>query len=433
MNSKDVFRDIADNLTMYQLFDNHRVPYDSNGCCKCPDHRGDDKNCKILKNGKIAICYSHHCEKGSSPDVINWHCRIKYNQHFKNLPTQQKPEVLKELCSMAGLDYSDYSQQHSKQQLNFEGNKSDVLISALGLEKETPPVSFAETAIRGIKTTRKNIALTSYPRLGITKILMPGTYNIIAGTPGSSKTFLAQDFLLNCLGKNINCRLLPLESDHEFLALRFAAMLSKSFDPLLTPDDCVDAEERAIAAVDSVENELNFIEPAVCINPLIPDKSGNVANVDVDYMINWMKFQFEKGVQVLIIDNMTMISFDPNNVYESQGEFIRKITGLVDQYKGIVILICHTTKRIEGKASLGDIAGTSLIGKLASTVLLLESHPEKYSQIHRADNSTVDASHNRTIHILKARNGQGDGMQIAFDFGRNGANFEEIGFIKPKN
>ena len=187
----------------------------------------------------------------------------------------------------------------------------------------------------------------------------------------------------------------------------------------------------ATQAIESVRDELTFIAPAICENPCLPDSSGIVQNINAEYILSWVEHQFSQGVKVVIIDPMTMINFDSRNIYADQDRFIQKMVSLSYQYQAIAVMVCHTTKKHEGKFELGDVQGSSLITKLSSCVLMIQSHENKDSTVYRVGGTVDDVEHNRSVYIAKTRCGSGIG-KLAFDFGRNGANFEELGFIKPK-
>ena len=138
---------------------------------------------------------------------------------------------------MAGLDYSDYSQQHSKPQYNFEADKPDALMASIGLIEPENPVDDVLKRIELEQTVLKPIHLPFKRLSAASKLLTPSTFNVIAGDAGAGKSFFALNLVTTCVSQNISCKYLPLESDRTFYLRRLAAMLSKSFAPLNTDEN----------------------------------------------------------------------------------------------------------------------------------------------------------------------------------------------------
>jgi len=61
-------------------------------------------------------------------------------------------------------------------------------------------------------------------------------------------------------------------------------------------------------------------------------------------------------------------------------------------------------------------------------VLWLESHSDRSGKIKTAC-GTTESAYNRTLHILKARNGKGQGLRLAFEFDSKTLTLQELGLI----
>jgi len=58
----------------------------------------------------------------------------------------------------------------------------------------------------------------------------------------------------------------------------------------------------------------------------------------------------------------------------------------------------------------------------------LESHSDRSGKIKTAC-GTTESAYNRTLHILKARNGKGQGLRLAYSFERESLVSKEVGVI----
>jgi hypothetical protein len=78
-----------------------------------------------------------------------------------------------------------------------------------------------------------------------------------------------------------------------------------------------------------------------------------------------------------------------------------------------------------------QLAGGAGYSRFSQSILWLESHNEKKSKI-KTTLGTIEMDHNRTLHILKARNGKGQGVRIACNFESESLTVTELG-ITIKN
>jgi hypothetical protein len=67
---------------------------------------------------------------------------------------------------------------------------------------------------------------------------------------------------------------------------------------------------------------------------------------------------------------------------------------------------------------MNQLAGGQSFQRFAQTIFWLEAHEPKENLIKTACGQCKDM-HNRTLHILKARNGRGQGVHIACLFNEN--------------
>jgi hypothetical protein len=77
------------------------------------------------------------------------------------------------------------------------------------------------------------------------------------------------------------------------------------------------------------------------------------------------------------------------------------------------------------------IAGGASYSRFADNAIWLESHDEKKSMIKTCC-GTVEETHDRTIWILKSRDGSGTGSRLAFRFNKDSLTLSEIGRIEHR-
>ena len=81
---------------------------------------------------------------------------------------------------------------------------------------------------------------------------------------------------------------------------------------------------------------------------------------------------------------------------------------------------------------MNQLAGGAAYSRFSQTILWLESHNEKASRV-KTTCGTTEMDHNRTLHILKARNGKGQGVKVACNFESESLTLSEQGIIVKGN
>ena len=80
---------------------------------------------------------------------------------------------------------------------------------------------------------------------------------------------------------------------------------------------------------------------------------------------------------------------------------------------------------------MDGLAGGAAIQRFAHTVLWLEHHDPKVVLCGEDLERLEDFMANRTLHILKARNGRGAGRKVGFWFYDESLTLQELGVIHP--
>ena len=92
-----------------------------------------------------------------------------------------------------------------------------------------------------------------------------------------------------------------------------------------------------------------------------------------------------------------------------------------------LLLITHPSKTMN-MPELTALAGSAAFARFAQTILWLQNHQPQKSNVTTAC-GTDTKEHNRTLHILKARNGKGHGMAVACEFVKENLTLKDLGLI----
>lgn len=265
--------------------------------------------------------------------------------------------------------------------------------------------SLIEESISGI---RKVVRLPWRSVSSLSNALQPGTVSLLCGSPGASKSFAALEIIQHVLGEGHTAAYYALEDSKAF---HLARMLSQKtgLSGLTNPEWI--HENPIIATAAHQENEKWLIDTG----RLIEASSGGQATYGD--LSSWMLKMSRSGCRVLIIDPVTAIRHTSRQAWAEDNDFLQRIKRTAVDYGCSVLLVTHPAK-CEGKPSMEMLAGGASFSRFAQTIFWLEYHEQKTSDV-RFDCGTADTSHNRTLHILKARLGKGQGVRVAMTFTDN--------------
>ncbi len=117
-------------------------------------------------------------------------------------------------------------------------------------------------------------------------------------------------------------------------------------------------------------------------------------------------------------------------MWEEDNAFLHDIKRTATDHCCSVVLVTHPIKAVSSP-DVAQLAGGAAYSRFAQTILWLKSHPDKTSQV-RTDCGTAEIEHNRTLHLLKARNGRGQDVRLAFNFRGESLTLREEGIIVKK-
>ncbi|MBN1127334.1 MAG: hypothetical protein JXA82_20205, partial [Sedimentisphaerales bacterium] len=144
-------------------------------------------------------------------------------------------------------------------------------------------------------------------------------------------------------------------------------------------------------------------------------------------LAEWTKQRADDGCRIICLDPITAAAHTQNNSWTEDNIFMQQMKRTTREYQCSVVLVTHPVKTVS-KPNINQLAGSAAYQRFSQTVLWLESHSIKQSSTMTKCGPS-ESKHNRTLHILKARLGKGQGVRIACRFQGDTLSLHEMGPI----
>lgn len=269
-----------------------------------------------------------------------------------------------------------------------------------------------------------------------TKALRPGCLLLIGGPTKTGKSFFMANIAWKLFCEGYRWAYLPLEDSRKDFVWRMLGVMTNSYAMIDTDKDRVEERREAYRA-----NKETILEIArfVSENPRHghKNKAGETIIPPLPHtkVIEWAKEAASQS-RVIFIDPIAQIEFDGVKPWKVEAEFVRHLLAIATDSRATIVVAGHTVKRGGANAAISptveDFQGAAEWTRLAHTVILIDGHEERSSQVYRIGGHTADETHNRTVIIGAARNGSGTRSKLAFNQSSVGPSFEELGVIAPK-
>jgi hypothetical protein len=181
-----------------------------------------------------------------------------------------------------------------------------------------------------------------------------------------------------------------------------------------------------------VKDNAEMVQGVVSQHGRFLDNFGRVlyANAETQptlvQLASWIEQQAKTGCRIIGIDPVTAAERG-GEAWVVDAKFLQAVKRTATDYGCSVILVTHPIKAVS-YPDLSQVAGAAAYQRFSQTILWLESHDEKTSKVKMAV-GTTELQHDRTLHILKARNGPGMGFKVAFEFDSESLTLNEVGLI----
>jgi hypothetical protein len=286
-----------------------------------------------------------------------------------------------------------------------------------------PTVELEATIEATIRGERRAIPFP-WPRLSmLSRAILPGTVTVLCGDPGSSKSFMLLEAMAYWFDQEIPIALYELEEDRSYhlnRALAQKAELSNLFD-----DNFVETNPDLVREV--FRDHRPWLDRFGKRIWEAPDKQ-----LTLDQITEWIRGRCEEGCRIIAIDPVTA-AVGTDKPWLDDLKFIMDTKTIARKYKTSIILVTHPRKGRKQTTGMDEMAGGAGYQRFSQTILWLVNHdvPEKY-EVASSLGGTMEIEANRQITLLKARNGSGHGVGIAFNFQGRSLTFHEFGPIKKK-
>ena len=304
--------------------------------------------------------------------------------------------------------------------------KTDAEITTAIAEalKKAKPRSMAgevRQRIADIKAGRYAAIPWVWPLLSVlTMALLPGTVTLLAGSGGATKSFMVLQAFVYWLSLGLRVALFECEQDRTFHLTRALAQECECAgltDPNWVKDNAAFADEIA-------DKHSTFLDNVGRILHARAD-----AEVTLRDLAQWVGDQGKRGSRIIGVDPVTAAARlgDP---WVADAKLLQSVKRTATDYGVSILLVTHPVKSVT-YPDMTQLAGSAAYQRFCQTILWLEMHDPKMSEI-KTSCGTTEVEHNRTLYILKARNGKGGGFKLAFQFEPENLKLSELGAIRPK-
>ena len=248
--------------------------------------------------------------------------------------------------------------------------------------------------------------------------LFPGTVTLLCGSPGASKSFVLLQALAFWLEDNIKSCVYALEEDAEFHLMRASAQKA-GISGLTSPDWIHSNPETAKEHYNTNADFLEALGRCLWASP--------ETQLTLEQLSGWTEDRAKQGYRIIAIDPITAAAQPSTQAWKVDNSFLQAMKRIAIDYQCSIVLVTHPAKNMS-YPDLNQLAGGAAYGRFCQSAFWLEAHEPKKSKLMTAC-GTVEDYHNRTMHILKARNGRGQGLGLACEFDSETLTLKEFGII----
>lgn len=251
--------------------------------------------------------------------------------------------------------------------------------------------------------------------------LLPGSVTVIAGAPGASKSFMMLQCLEFWIRRGVNVAYMMLEGSRDSFMRRCVSQLTGN--PNHMDFDWIEQNSgKALSDVQSFTEELKQISQAIVDGTLLYDPNYTDVKMFLDQ-------ECDNGARVLMVDPITSAD-GQGQPWTVDKEMILFCQGIAKKHGASVILVTHPAKNGQLKVvpTLDALAGGTAFQRHVDAVLWLEKIDAKVLKCV-GPCGTSEIKCDRRMHLLKVRDGRGQGMILGYRFEPDSLLLAEQGII----
>lgn len=252
------------------------------------------------------------------------------------------------------------------------------------------------------------------------KAILSGTITILCGSAGASKSFMLLEAMAFWRSLGVDCCVYELEENVEYHIMR--AIAQQSCNSQITDPDWI--KEHPIESRAVLQEHLSLIRDMAKVI-----MACDTSLPTLGQLADWVEGQARGGKRIIGIDPVTIAVHTQRDIWNEDRAFLERLKHTAVTYQCSIILVTHPTKLNIGP-SLDSLAGGAAFGRFSQSAIWLENHSRRTGKVLTSCGTDDGVEYNRTLHILKARNGRGQGLRIACDFMPDSLTIHEVGIIK---
>jgi DNA primase len=312
------------------------------------------------------------------------------------------------------VDYVRQLQAAGYDELAIKKSLAEVIAKA----KTSGPAAELESRFENIFSGRQRSIETGFSTLDRMIQILPDSITLTAGAPGASKSLLMLQLAARWIQLGIRTAIFELEKDTSFHLSRVLAQKAGISD--ITNTRWAEANPEIVRQ--ALNEHRDFLDSFGRSIWTCPDKIVTQGDV-----VQWTKKRAENGFQAIIIDPAT-IADRKDEPYRADGLFMQELRAIAREHRTAIFLVIHPTKCVVTMPDLMLISGGAAYSRFCDNTLWLDIHESKTSTVLTACGSDK-MDHNRTVHVLKSRDGSGTGARLAYQFDAASLTLRELGLI----
>ena len=280
----------------------------------------------------------------------------------------------------------------------------------------------AESIEQAIAGKRESI---SWPWVSVTRWARPcapGAVTIFCGDPGSGKSFALQQAMLQWHNQSVKIAMLHLEKDRRYHQTRALGQLCGDHSILSTGWQKHNPDKARQIMADHTDVITSF--GATVWDD--PDGAMSLEAVQA-----WISARAAEQARIIGVDPITAAESGPKP-WEADRRLIVTCQSIAARTGCSIILVSHPRNANNTVPSIDSLAGGRAYGRLTDCVLWLQRHDPPAENRVQTPCGPTDYQHNRSLSLLKTRDGIGQGLTVAMQFAGESLSMCELGTVIVK-